>query len=188
MFIPAVVVKEGAHFPGWCDPFHPEAVRATKALRDIDGALLVTFVHQPPPNVGLPPYSFVTWVRSRQYRGYVPDRILQDDHGNPLRGILPVEDLLRDFRMIYQDAERGIFAPQRAEEENDRQLAEYESQERAKHEAMFEYARPAIMAELDGVSRFSPQDVVDGYDAANESKKAAPAGQVISIPVTRKGN
>lgn len=172
----------GRQLPPWANPNHPEARRGTLLIREADPNLIVTHCPELP---GLVPRTecFVLFGPSKDARGWVPISPLRDSSGNPFRAPLPWPQIVYAIRRQYALAEQGKTVADEVAEHNAAVDRERERLREAAWQEAVKYGHHQLQRELSGeATRFSARDVMDGYHAANESRKPEKKGLVVSVP------
>lgn len=165
----------GCIFPSWFDTKNPEAQRGTKHLRAVDPNLLVGFdTRRGCFTICGPSLSAQTWV---------PLTDCEDDRGRFYRGFVPWERIAVGIKQAMDDAARGRFTIDRVMEHNQKLDAQKDAEFAGMIRDSMRYACRAIAVECDGASRWSPQDVAEGFRMARDGRsKRAPVGRKIFAP------
>ena len=165
-------------FPSWFDTKNPEAQRGTKHLRAVDPNLLVGFDTRRG--------CFTICGPSLSARTWVPLTDCYDDSGRFYRGFVPWERIAVEIKRSMDEAARGIFTIDKVAAHNrkldDARDSVFENEVRNS----MRYARKAVAQECDGASRWSGQEVAEGYLMARDGRsKRAPVGRKVFVPNRR---
>lgn len=162
--------NQGRMLPFWLDTKDPEAKRGTVHVRGVDANLIV--------GLDTRRQVYMVWGPSLALGGWCAIFDCEDDRGRAFRGTVPWPLIVHELRVARDSEELSADRVQRLNDE--REAASIRALQDEQYEAAV-YCAKGVAGDLSGSGRHSPEDVLDGYWNARESRKAPPKGQIISV-------